>query len=317
MVIVRVLLSRVLWALVTLIAVSFLIFLAIEILPGDIAARVMGRFATEDMKAEFRRMRGLDRPMLERYGEWVIGVAQGDFGDSLVNEYKVSDVVMPKLKNTLLLALFAFILYIPLAIVLGSLSAVYREGIVDTLVSGFTLICLSIPEFVLGTLLLYAFAVNISFFPVMSVVNMAQSTGDAIRMMTLPAVTLAIAMAVYAIRMLRDNLIEVLDSDYIRMAILKGVPLRRVVLRHALPNALVPALNVTALNLAYLIGGVVVVEKVFAFPGIGTLLVDAVFLRDAPVVEACALIVSAVYVIANLVADVMTVALNPRLRTAK
>jgi len=317
MVIVRVLLSRVLWALVTLIAVSFLIFLAIEILPGDIAARVMGRFATEEMKAEFRRMRGLDRPMLERYGEWVIGVAQGDFGDSLVNEYKVSDVVMPKLKNTLLLALFAFILYVPLAIILGSLSAVYREGIVDTLVSGFTLICLSIPEFVMGTLLLYAFAVNIGLFPVMSVVNMAQSTGDAIRMMTLPAVTLAIAMAVYAIRMLRDNLIEVLDSDYIRMAILKGVPLRRVVLRHALPNALVPALNVTALNLAYLIGGVVVVEKVFAFPGIGTLLVDAVFLRDAPVVEACALIVSAVYVIANLVADVMTVALNPRLRTAK
>lgn len=317
MVIVRVLLSRVLWAVVTLIAVSFLIFSAIEILPGDIAARVMGRFATEEMKAEFRAMRGLDRPMFERYGEWVFGIAQGDFGDSLVNEYKVSDVVVPKLKNTLLLALYAFILYIPLAIILGSLSAVYREGIVDTLVSGFTLISLSIPEFVLGTLLLFLFAVRVDFFPVMSVINMAKSTGDAIRMMSLPAITLAVAMAVYAIRMLRDNLIEVLDSDYIRMAILKGVPLRWVVLRHALPNALVPALNVTALNLAYLIGGVMVVEKVFAFPGIGTLLVDAVFLRDAPVVEACALIVSAVYVIANLVADVLTVALNPRLRTAK
>jgi peptide/nickel transport system permease protein len=317
MVIVRVLVSRVLWALVTLIAVSFLIFVAIEILPGDIAARVLGRFATEDMKVEFRRMRGLDRPMFPRYGEWMIGMAQGDFGDSLVNEYKVSDVVMPKLKNTLLLALYAFILYIPLAIILGSLSAVFREGIIDTLVSGFTLICLSIPEFVMGTLLLFAFAVSIDLFPVMSVINMADSAGEAVHMMTLPAVTLAIAMAVYAIRMLRDNLIEVLDSDYIRMATLKGVPLRWVVIRHALPNALVPALNVTALNLAYLIGGVVVVEKVFAFPGIGTLLIDAVFLRDAPVVEACALIVSAVYVIANLIADVMTVALNPRLRTAK
>jgi peptide/nickel transport system permease protein len=317
MVVVRVLLSRVLWALVTLIAVSFLIFMALEILPGDIAARVLGRFATEDIKAEFRTMRGLDRPTFERYGEWLVGVVQGDFGDSLVNEYKVTDVVLPKLGNTLLLALYAFILYIPLTIILGSLSAVFREGFIDTLVSGFTLISLSIPEFVMGTLLLFVFAVSIPAFPVMSVINMAKGTGDAIRMMTLPAVTLAIAMAVYAIRMLRDNLIEILDSEYIRMATLKGVPMRWVVLRHALPNALVPALNVTALNLAYLIGGVVVVEKVFAFPGIGTLLIDAVFLRDAPVVEASALIVSAVYVVANLFADVMTVALNPRLRTAK
>ncbi|PWH17526.1 MAG: ABC transporter permease [Ardenticatenia bacterium] len=317
MIILRVLLLRVLWALVTLLVVSFIIFTAIEILPGDIAARVLGRYATEEMKAEFRRMRGLDRPMLVRYGEWLSGVVRGDFGDSLASEFNVAEVVLPKLRNTLLLALYAFILYIPFSIILGSLSAVFREGVLDTILSSLTLIGLSIPEFVMGTLLAFIFGVVLAAFPVVVAINMARSFGEAVHMMTLPAVTLAIAMAVYAIRMLRDNLIEVLESDYVRMAILKGVPMHQVVLRHALPNALVPALNVTALNLAYLIGGVVVVEKVFAFPGIGTQLIDSVFLRDAPVVEACALIVSAVYIIANLFADVITILLNPRLRTAK
>ncbi len=317
MVFARVVLLRALWASATLLIVSFIIFSAIEILPGDIAARVLGRYATEEMKAEFRRMRGLDRPMYVRYGEWLYGVVQGDFGDSLVSEFNVGEVILPKLKNTFLLALYAFILYIPFSIILGSLSAVFREGAVDTFLSTLTLIGLSIPEFVMGTLFAFIFGVVLGAFPVVVAINMAQSFGEAVRMMTLPAVTLAIAMAVYAIRMLRDNLIEVLDSDYVRMAILKGVPLPRVVLRHALPNALVPALNVTALNLAYLIGGVVVVEKVFAFPGIGTLLIDSVFLRDAPVVEGCALIISAVYILANLFADVMTVVLNPRLRTAR
>jgi len=317
MVVVRVLLSRVLWALVTLFAVSAVIFTAIEILPGDIAARVLGRYSTAEMRTEFRRMRGLDRPMYTRYGEWLVGIAQGDFGDSLVNEFKVGEVVWPKLQNTLTLALYAFILYIPLSVILGALGAVFREGVIDTAVSGVTLIGLSIPEFVMGTFLAFVFGVGLSLFPVVAAINVAKNFGEFLRMMTLPAVTLAIAMAVYAIRMLRDNLIEVLDSEYIRMALLKGVPLKWVVLRHALPNALVPALNVTALNLAYLIGGVVVVEKVFAFPGIGTLLIDSVFLRDAPVVEACALIVSAVYIIANLFADVMAVLLNPRLRTSK
>lgn len=313
--ILRVFLTRIVTAFLTLLAVSVIIFAAVEVLPGDIAARVIGRHATEEMKENYRKMRGLDRPVYERYGRWLLGAVQGDFGDSLVNEYGVTDIVWPKLKNTLFLAAYAFVIYIPVALILGSLGAVFREGPVDTGVSLATLIGLSIPEFVMGTLLLVVFSLKLRIFPVLSVVNMAESFGDALRLMTLPAVTLAIAMAVYAIRMLRDNLIEVLDSEYIRMATLKGLPPFKVVSKHALPNALIPALNVTALNLAYLIGGVVVVEKVFAFPGIGTVLIDAVFHRDAPVIEAAALIISAVYIFANLIADILTILLNPRLRT--
>ncbi len=313
--ILRVLLTRIVTAFLTLLAVSVIIFAAVDVLPGDIAARVIGRHATEEMKENYRKMRGLDRPVYERYGHWLLGAVQGDFGDSLVNDYRVTDIVWPKLKNTLFLAAYAFVIYIPLATILGSLGAVFREGPIDTGVSLATLIGLSIPEFVMGTFLLVVFALKLNAFPVLSVINMAEGFWDALRLMTLPAVTLAIAMAVYAIRMLRDNLIEVLDSEYIRMAILKGLPLHKVVLRHGLPNALIPSLNVTALNLAYLIGGVVVVEKVFAFPGIGTLLVDAVFHRDAPVIEAAALIISAVYIFANLIADLLTILLNPRLRT--
>jgi peptide/nickel transport system permease protein len=315
--IIKVILSRLATAIITLLAVSIIIFGAIEVLPGDIATRVIGRHATQEQKDEFRRMRHLDDPVYQRYGRWLGSVVQGNFGSSLVNEYEVAGVVWPKVKNTLLLASYAFLLYIPMSMILGVLGAVFRDGPIDTFVSGITLIGLSIPEFVMGTLLLYAFAVKLHVFPVMSVINKAENTTAAIRMMTLPAFTLAVAMAVYAIRMLRDNLIEVLDSEYIRMATLKGMPLAAVVMKHALPNALIPALNVTALNLAYLIGGVVVVEKVFAFPGIGTLLVDSVFLRDAPVIEAAALLISGAYVMANLVADIVTILLNPRLRTAK
>jgi peptide/nickel transport system permease protein len=179
-----------------------------------------------------------------------------------------------------------------------------------------TLVGLSAPEFVLATILLLFFAVSLPLFPVISVIETAKTLPDILRTLTLPAVTLAIAMGVYAIRMLRDNLIEVLDSEYVRMATLKGLPRHRVVFWHALPNALVPALNVTALNLAYLIGGVVVVERVFAYNGIGSLLVDSIFLRDAPLIEAAALLVSAIYIGANLLADVMAIVLNPRLRTA-
>jgi peptide/nickel transport system permease protein len=170
------------------------------------------------------------------------------------------------------------------------------------------------PEFVSGTILLLLFAVAIPIFPVMSLVDQAKTPVALLRTLFLPATTLMIIMAVYAIRMLRDNLIEVLDSEYVRMATLKGLSRVKVVFRHALPNAIVPALNVTALNLAYLIGGVVLVERVFAYPGLGSLLVDAILLRDAPVIEAIVLLVSAIYILTNLFADLMAILLNPRLR---
>jgi peptide/nickel transport system permease protein len=177
-----------------------------------------------------------------------------------------------------------------------------------------TLVLLSTPDFLLGTLLLIAFVIRVPIFPAMSLVDQSSGVAEYLRAIALPAITLAVVMAVYAVRMLRDNLIEVLDSEYVRMAELKGLPRRQVLLRHALPNALVPTLNITALNLAYLIGGVVIVEKVFSYPGFGSLLVDALQLRDLPLIEATVLIAAAVYVGANLLADIGAILLNPRLR---
>jgi peptide/nickel transport system permease protein len=314
--ILKLILSRIATGLLTLLAVSCIIFVATEILPGDVAARALGRFATDEAKQIFRQQLNLDRPVPERYVIWLGRAVRGDFGRSIINQLPVSRVVSPKVVNTFTLAVYAFVLYVPLSVALAAFAAVFRDRPIDAAISVLTLVGLSIPEFVLATILLILFAVNWRIFPVLSVIETANTLPEIIRTLTLPAVTLAVAMSVYAIRMLRDNLIEVLDSEYIRMATLKGLPRYRVVLRHALPNALVPALNVTALNLAYLIGGVVVVERVFSINGIGSLLVESIFLRDAPLIEATALLVSAVYILANLFADVMAILLNPRLRTA-
>lgn len=314
--ILKLILSRIATGLLTLLAVSFIIFVATEILPGDVAARALGRFATEEAKQIFRQQLHLDRPIPERYLTWLGGVVRGQFGKSIVNQIDVNSVVGPKLAHTFVLAAYALVLYVPMSLLLATFAAVFRDRPVDTAISLLTLVGLSIPEFALATLLLIAFAVSVPIFPVLSVIALARTPVEVVRALTLPAVTLAVAMSVYAIRMLRDNLIEVLDSEYVRMATLKGVPRYRVILWHALPNALGPALNVTALNLAYLIGGVVVVERVFSYDGIGSLLVESVFLRDAPLIEATALVVSAVYILANLFADVTAMLLNPRLRTA-
>lgn len=309
-------LKRLATGLLTLFLVSIIIFVSIEVLPGDVAARALGRFATEDAKRLFREQLHLDRPIPERYALWLSGVVRGDFGKSIVNQIQVNQVLLPKLRNTFVLALYAIILYIPLSLLFATLAALYHDRATDHVISIFNLIGLSIPEFVLATILLIVFAVILPLFPVLSVIETAQTVPEIIRTLTLPALTLAIAMSVYAIRMLRDNLIEVLDSEYVRMATLKGLPRYRVIFWHALPNALVPALNVTALNLAYLIGGVVVVERVFSYNGIGSALVESIFLRDAPLIEATVLLVSAVYIVANLFSDLMAIVLNPRLRTA-
>jgi peptide/nickel transport system permease protein len=309
-------LSRLALAVVTLLAVSIIIFWTAEILPGDIAARVLGREATEEAKAAFRKRLNLDQPVAERYVIWLSGAVKGDFGKALSSQRDISEVVGPRLRNTLFLAAYAFLLYLPVTVLLSTLGAIHRERFWDGVVSSVTLVGLSLPEFVVGTALIYIFAVSLGIFPVMSLIQTSKSFLDSLRLTTLPAITLMIAMAVYSIRMLRDNLIEVLDSEYVRMATLKGMPRRRVVSAHALPNSLVPALNTMALNIAYLIGGVVIVEQVFVYPGLGTLLVEAIFLRDAPVIEAVALIVSSFYILANLFADVMGILLNPRLRTS-
>ncbi len=314
-IIARLILGRIASSLLTLLLVSLLIFLVLEVLPGDVATRVLGRDATPESVAVLRERLNLDDPAYLRYLTWLGNFVSGDFGRSLISGRPVIEILGPRIFNTLLLAAYAFILYIPLATLPALIQAVTRDRPLDHALSLVTLVLLSMPDFLLATILLITFVLAIPILPAISLVDHSSSAFQYFRAMTLPAVTLAIVMAVYAVRMLRDNLIEVLDSEYVRMAELKGVPAARVVWRHALPNALVPTLNVTALNLAYLIGGVVVVERVFSYPGFGSLLLDVLQLRDLPVIEATIMLAAGVYILGNLLADIAALLLNPRLRS--
>ncbi len=314
--ILRLIVQRLALAVLTLLVVSALVFLFTSVLPGDIAERVLGRESSAEQRQIFRDNLNLDEPVWKRYGVWIADVVRGDLGRSLVNNETVTATIGTSAKNTLFLSIFAFLLYVPVTLILATIAALWRGKVADSVISVFTLVGLSLPEFVLGTLLIFGFAVQLELAPALSIVTPGDDLITRLHATVLPAITLMVAMAVYAIRMLRDSLIDVLDSEYVRMATLKGVPRWRVVARHALPNAVGPALNVTALNLTYLIGGIVVVESVFSYPGLGKMLVDSIFVRDVPVVEATALLASAVYIVANLIADVLAMLLNPRLRTS-
>ncbi|MDX8465665.1 ABC transporter permease [Mesorhizobium sp. VK23B] len=313
----RLLASRVLLSALTLFLVSILIFLILEALPGDVATRILGRDATAKALEVLRSQLHLDQPALVRYFHWLGDFLRGDLGVSIATGRPIADVLGPRIVNTLLLSLFAFAIYLALALIPAIIQATNRGKAVDNVISVITLLLLSLPDFLLATILLFLFAVAVPILPALATISEASTWQETLRAMVLPAVTLAIMMAVYAIRVLRDSLIEVLGSDYVRLAELKGLRPRAVLLRHALPNAIVPALNVTALNLGFLIGGVVIVERVFSYPGFGTLLIDALQLRDIPLIKATVMISAAVYVTANLVADILAVLLQPRLRTRR
>ena len=303
-------------SVVTLLLLSLLIFVLIDILPGDVATRILGRQATPQNLELFRQRLHLGDPAFERYLRWLGGIVQGDFGTTLTNARPIGAILLPRLVNTAWLSLVTLLLYLPMTVIPSALQAINRDRPIDHAISIVTLVFLSIPDFLLATFLMIGFVVLVPLLPATSVVEPTSGFWEYARALVLPATTLAIVMASTAIRMLRDNLIEVLDSDYVRMAEYKGLSKRLVLLRHALPNALIPSLNVTALNFTYLIGGVVIIERVFAYPGFGSLLVDALQLRDVPLIEATVLIAGAVYVTANLLADLGAILLNPKLQTA-
>lgn len=314
--ILRLIAARIVLAAVTLLAVSALVFALASLLPGNVAAQVLGRESTPSERQAFDARYGLDHPAVDRYFTWLGDVVQGDFGTSYESDASVTALVVPSLDNTLELAAFALVISLVFSALAAIVAALFRNRWPDTVVSTSTLAGLALPEFVLGPLLIIIFGVAISLFPALAIVPPGAGIGERIRVLTLPAVTVALTMSTYVIRMARESLIEVMDSDYVRAATLRGVPRRRVVCRHALLNALGPALNVTALNFTYLIGGLVVVETVFSYPGVGTVLVNAITNDDIPVVEAVVLIASAFYIGANLVADVIALVLNPKLRAA-
>lgn len=307
---------RLLGALAMLLAVSALIFLMTDTLPGDVATRILGRNPDPERLAILRERLGLDHPLVERYLNWLGGVVTGDLGESLVSGQAVSSILGRRLYNSALLSLLAFALYLPIALVPAMIQASNRERAADHALSGLTLAVLSIPDFLLGTLLLILFASLVPIAPARSTIDGAMSFGEIIHALFLPALTIALVMGTYAVRYLRDSLIEALDAEHIRMARLNGIPERALLWKHALPNALVPALNITSLNLTYLFGGVVVIEQVFAFPGFGALLVGSLMQLDIPLIQATVLIAAAIYVFGNLLADIGAMLLNPRLRHA-
>jgi peptide/nickel transport system permease protein len=312
----RLILSRVALALVSLLAVSVILFWCVEWLPGDTATRILGRDATAASLAVLRQKLHLDLPASARYLRWLVAVLHGDFGTSLVADRPVLDYVWGRAANTLTLAAFVLALYLPLSLGLGLWTAVARGRAADHVVSILVIFGMCVPEFVVGIVLTIIFALMLPWFPPLALIDQAHGFLDLLHILFLPAVTLTAAMTAYAVRLMRESLIDVLDSGYVQMARLKGLPRRRVLLRHALPNALGPALNVTALNIAWLMGGIVVVETVFNFPGLGRLLVDAISLKDIPVILAASLLLTVVYVLCNLLADIASLLLNPKLRAA-
>ena len=307
-------LKRIFSALITLLIVSALIYGFLEILPGDVATRMLGRTATPETLANLREQLGLNEPALKRYFLWLYNIFQGDFGTALTSKRPITEILAPKIFNTLILSGCAFILYLPLSFITALLQAYYKNKNIDISLSIITLIILSLPDFIIGTIMIIVFVVVFPIFPAISLVGEYSDFSEWFMALVMPSITLALVMSVYAVRMLRDNLIEVLDSEYIFMAKLKGLSKSTVLIKHALPNAIIPTLNVTALNLGFLIGGVVIVEKIFTFPGFGNLLIDSIKFRDLPLVEATILIAAAFYIFANLLTDILSIIFNPKLR---
>jgi peptide/nickel transport system permease protein len=309
-------LRRVLLGLLTLWVVSVVVFAATQALPGDPAQAILGRNATPESLATLREQLNLNQPVLEQYGSWLKGLVTGDLGTSLASSLPVTDLLHDRVINSAFLVLISAVISIPLSIAIGAYAALRRDGLFDSSSSIVTLVFAAIPEFVVGIALVVLFATTIfTWLPAVSYIPPGTPPWDDLKGLILPTLTLVIAVTPYVARIMRASMIEVLQSDYVEMARLKGMPESIVVRRHALPNALGPTFQVIALNLAYLAGGVIVVEYVFNFPGIGGALRDAVANRDLPVVQAIAMLIAAVYVVTNLLADIATILVTPRLRT--
>jgi len=303
--------------LVILLVISVIIFFMVELLPGDVAQAVLGQGATPENLAALRKQMGLDQPAILRYLHWLAGAVTFDFGNSIVTGERVSVLISERFMNTLFLASYAAVIAVPVSITLGVLVALARNSIFDRVANVVALSFISSPEFFLGYILILYFAVKTGMFPAISSLSADMSLGDLLYRTFLPALTLVLVVMAHMMRMTRAAIINLLSSPYIEMARLKGTPPWKVIVRHALPNAWAPIINVVALKLAYLITGVVLVEVVFVYPGIGQALVDAVSKRDFPVVQASCLIFAATFILLNLAADVGAILTNPRLRHPK
>ncbi len=307
-------LKRVALGILTLLLVSALIFAGTQLLPGDVASAILGQNSTPESLAVLRADLGLDQPLLHRYFSWLGGFVTGDLGNSLANHQPVADLLWPRFWNTMALALYAAVVSVPVAVTLGLFSAILRGSLFDRAVNIVALAFVSLPEYFLGLLLILFVSVHYNLLPSLADTYSGMGFADWLKATTLPALTLVLVTVAQMLRMTRTAVLAVMDQAYVETAYLKGLRTRRAVLRHALPNAAAPIVNVVSFNIAYLITGVVLVEAVFNYNGLGRFMVDAVSKRDLPFVQAAALVFGAAYVILNIIADISAIALNPRLR---
>ncbi len=301
--------------LATLVVMSFIIFLLVEIMPGDVAQMILGQSATPESIAALREARGLDDPLLQRYGRWISGVVVGDLGESVyMRGVAINSILWRRVGHSLILALTAFIMFVPLSIFFGILAGVKEKKPTDSIISFFGLATMALPEFVSGVILITIFAVQLQWFPIVSVIPIGESIWSNLNILFLPALSITFVMFGYISRMQRSSMITVMNSDYVRAAILKGMPKKYVIFRHALKNALLPTITIIGMNMGWLFGGLVVVETLFGYPGMGSLMMTAIKTRDVPLIEACVLLITIIYSLSTMITDIMYSYLNPRIR---
>jgi peptide/nickel transport system permease protein len=307
-------LSRLIIALITLVIVSFAVFFATTLLPGDTATILLDQAATPEAVAGLRKAMHLDEPAIFRFLRWITGLLQGDLGTSYANGMPVAKLIGGRFANTMKLAALTALLAVPLALLLGISSATLRGSLFDRTVTVVTIGVISVPEFMVATLAVLLFAVYLKWLPALSFTNQIHTFSDLIRVYAMPVITLTFVVSAQMIRMTRAAVIETLNTPYVEMALLKGASRMRLVMKHALPNALGPIVNAVALSLSYLLGGVIIVETIFNYPGIAKLMLDAVATRDLPLIQSCAMIFCLGYLALITAADVIAILSNPRLR---
>ncbi|WP_294223864.1 ABC transporter permease [uncultured Shimia sp.] len=314
---VKLLAQRIALGLLLLFLVSILIFSGTIILPGDVAQSILGQSATPEALANMRRDLGLNEPPVQRYFNWLGGLLQGDLGTALTSGKDIAESIGRRLGNTLFLAFWAAVISVPLAILLGLIAVRYRERWPDKLISAVTLASISVPEFLIAYVAIFFISVRLRWAPSVTTINDSMSLGEKLHTISIPVAVLTLVVLAHMMRMTRAAILNVMQSAYIETAELKGLRMFTIIWKHALPNSVAPVINVVMLNMAYLVVGVVVIEVVFTYPGMGQYLVDHVSKRDIPVVQACGLIFAAVYIGLNMVADIVSIIANPRLRHPK
>jgi len=308
------LLRRMGFILLTLVLASLIIFAATQLLPGDVAQVMLGKFATEQALANLREDLGLDRPAYVQYFDWLGRFLKGDWGRSMVSRQPVRPLIAARIRNSAMLAVVALFFYVPFGILLGVIAALRRERFLDQIISGFSMAFVGLPEFVTGLLFISAFAFGLELLPANSSIAPDASFAEALPFLILPAVTVSLTGLGYVTRMTRASTIDVLSTEYVRAADLKGLSHRHVLVRHVLRNSLLPTVTVVAMGIGYLIGGLIIVEAVFGYPGLGRLIVYGIQRRDVILVQACSMVVVMVYSLSNLAADILYSILNPRIR---